>query len=318
VTVLAALSALGWMILKFGGRVANVFAARTMVIEFESERADGVADGSGITYRGIEAGHVTRVWLNPDRKRVHFAAAVNVDPPLPRNLRATIRTASLLGTGSTVSLEPDGEPSSENLREGDVIKAEFVGLGQILPSEFSELAGELGALGRQFRESNIVGHIDEQVQKAGQLIDSLNKIAGDESTRENIKMAIADMREVAGRAKNIAADLEKFAKDVQQVTVETNTTIGEARMQISRAGNNIDSLSRQMGDRLTQIARLLDQFQSIAQKIDQGQGSAGQIVNDPRLYESLVDTSRELNATIKDFKRLVEQWEQEGVSFKLK
>ena len=36
------------------------------------------------------------------------------------------------------------------------------------------------------------------------------------------------------------------------------------------------------------------------------------------LYESLLDTSRELNMTIKDFKRLVEQWEQEGVSFKLK
>ena len=73
-----------------------------------------------------------------------------------------------------------------------------------------------------------------------------------------------------------------------------------------------------MGDRLTQIAKLLDQFQSVAEKIDKGQGSAGALVNDPRLYESLLDTSRELNLTIKDFKRLVEQWEQEGVSLKVK
>ena len=42
------------------------------------------------------------------------------------------------------------------------------------------------------------------------------------------------------------------------------------------------------------------------------------LVNDPKLYQSLVDNSRELNATILDLKRLVEQWEQEGVSFKLK
>jgi DNA-binding Lrp family transcriptional regulator len=41
-------------------------------------------------------------------------------------------------------------------------------------------------------------------------------------------------------------------------------------------------------------------------------------VNDPRLYESLVETAKELNATVSDLRRLVNQWEQEGVSLKLK
>ena len=59
-------------------------------------------------------------------------------------------------------------------------------------------------------------------------------------------------------------------------------------------------------------------FAAVAAKIDAGQGTAGQLVNDPKLYQSLVDSARELNATITDFKRLVEQWEQEGVSLKLK
>ena len=49
-----------------------------------------------------------------------------------------------------------------------------------------------------------------------------------------------------------------------------------------------------------------------------GTSSIGLLVNDPKLYESLVDTSRELNATITDLKRLVEQWEQEGVALKLR
>jgi hypothetical protein len=41
-------------------------------------------------------------------------------------------------------------------------------------------------------------------------------------------------------------------------------------------------------------------------------------MNDPRLYQSLVDTSRELNATVTDLRLLIEQWEQEGVPLKLK
>jgi phospholipid/cholesterol/gamma-HCH transport system substrate-binding protein len=65
------------------------------------------------------------------------------------------------------------------------------------------------------------------------------------------------------------------------------------------------------------VSELLQQFQQIAQKINAGQGTAGQLVNDPQLYQSLVATTQELNATIADLKRLVEQWEQEGVSLKV-
>ena len=55
----------------------------------------------------------------------------------------------------------------------------------------------------------------------------------------------------------------------------------------------------------------------MANKIDKGEGSIGKFVNDPRLYEALTDTSAELNLTVRDLHRLVEQWEQEGVSLKL-
>ena len=58
-------------------------------------------------------------------------------------------------------------------------------------------------------------------------------------------------------------------------------------------------------------------FQSMADKMDKGEGTIGKFVNDPRLYESLSDTSAELNLTVKDLHRLVQQWEQEGVSLKL-
>ena len=34
-------------------------------------------------------------------------------------------------------------------------------------------------------------------------------------------------------------------------------------------------------------------MQSVAQKIDQGNGTAGKLVNDPKLYESLADTAAE-------------------------
>ena len=41
------------------------------------------------------------------------------------------------------------------------------------------------------------------------------------------------------------------------------------------------------------------------------------LLNDPALYENLLDVSKEMKLTISDLKRLVEQWEQEGVPFKI-
>jgi hypothetical protein len=63
---------------------------------------------------------------------------------------------------------------------------------------------------------------------------------------------------------------------------------------------------------------VLDGFQSITAKLDKGDGTAGQLVNDPKLYQALVDSAQQLNATVTDLRRLVNQWEQEGVSLRAK
>lgn len=318
-TVILALGILGWMILKFGGNIASFIGPETVTVRFVTDRADGVADGSPVTYRGVDSGHVTRVWIDEKTKqKIFFEAAINREPSLPNNVVGVIKTASLLGSGSAVALEVQGAPSPEPLVKDQLIQAHFVGLGEVLPTQFGELASELTATVHDLRQSNLIGDLDTQLKNAGKLIDSMQQIAGDPKTQADLKTSLANMREVTESAKGLAAKLDKFADDLQKTSAQANDTIADARTQINRAGNNVESLSRQMGDRLTQIAKLMDQFQSIADKVDKGHGSAGQLVNDPKLYESLVDTSRELNATIKDFKRLVEQWEQEGVTLKLK
>jgi phospholipid/cholesterol/gamma-HCH transport system substrate-binding protein len=319
ITVLAGLTFLAWMIIQFGGRVATPFAEDTIKVRFVSERADGVADGSPITFRGIDSGHVGRVWLAEDRKQVYFEGKVKRVPSIPGNVTARIRTSSLLGGGSVISLETTGEPDTGALKPNQLIEARFVGFNEMFPVEdFGDLARELKTTVAQFRESKLIEHFDQQVQNIGRVVDSIHTVISDPKTQEDLKATIADARALAGQARSLAAKLDAAADDLPKLTAQARETLDTAKVQIARVGDNVQSVSKQVGDRLTQIAVLLEQFQSIAGKIDSGQGSAGALVNDNRLYESLVDTSRELNATIKDLKRLVEQWEQEGASIKLR
>jgi hypothetical protein len=63
---------------------------------------------------------------------------------------------------------------------------------------------------------------------------------------------------------------------------------------------------------------LLASVQDITEKLNKGQGTAGQLLNDPRLYQALVDSAKQLSLTVGELRLLVEQWQQEGVGFKLK
>jgi metal-dependent amidase/aminoacylase/carboxypeptidase family protein len=80
----------------------------------------------------------------------------------------------------------------------------------------------------------------------------------------------------------------------------------EVRAEIRKVSDNLNQ-------RMQQVAESLQHVQSVAVKIDQGKGTAGQLVNDPKLYESLADTAAELNLMVKDMRRLIQQREQEGI-----
>ncbi len=323
-SVLFALVALGWMILKFGGKVATPFAPEQYRVSFVTDRADGLADGSPISYRGVDVGRVTRVQLSADQRQVQVTALLNKVPELPANVRGIIRQQSLLGTGAGISLELTSPTPEGTLAANAELVARFAGI-DLLPPEFSQLAGELRSIIEQVREAGLIDNVNKQVTAAGELMQSIQKLAAssqelidDPKLREDIRKSVAGLREATEAANRITSNLETFTQKMDKLTGETSEAIAQARGTIGKTESEILSLSRQMSGRLEQVATLLDQINSITSRIDKGQGTAGALINDPRLYESLVDTTRELNATIKDLKRLVQQWEQEGVQLKLR
>ena len=93
------------------------------------------------------------------------------------------------------------------------------------------------------------------------------------------------------------------------------TTINKTAEQTQQ---QINDISKSTKERLAEASVLLTQVNQITAKVNEGKGTAGQLVNDPKLYQGLVETTTQLNATVKDLQRLIQQWEQEGVTLKLK
>jgi ABC-type transporter Mla subunit MlaD len=246
---------------------------------------------------------------------VYIDAEVNTSPPLPANLEGQIRAQGLLSAGTMVSLEmPQSQTAAASVPQGQlqaraILPARFVGL-EVVPREYAELAEELRKTSREFRDSGLVGHLDEtvratklQIEKVGKVLDSVAELVEDKKIREDLRTSLANISRASETTTRISANLEKLS-------VEATGTV-------SKAQGHMDDLAKQLGARMEQLSKVLESFQSIAGKIDQGKGTAGLLVNDTRLYEGLVDTTRQLKLTIGDMRRLLEQWEQEGVTLRI-
>jgi ABC-type transporter Mla subunit MlaD len=263
---------------------------------------------------------VEQIARNADGKTVNIDGLVDRDPPLPANLQGSIVSTSALGGGNAISLSITGDQPQGVLAAGaPAIPTEYVGLElNLIPPSISQTAAQIGQVSdelsktlKQLRESGSIEDLDKtiktvavQAKKVGDVFDSLQSVLGDAKTQGDLHTIIQNLRTTTDK-------LNKLADSLQTASATATTTI-------KGAGQDIDAMSKQVGDRLTQISAVLASVQSIMEKVDKGQGTAGQLVNDPKLYQSLTDTARELDKTVADLQRLIEQWEEEGVDLHLK
>jgi phospholipid/cholesterol/gamma-HCH transport system substrate-binding protein len=321
-TMIVALTLLAIMVLVFGDAPIRLFRPAQAKILFDADSAEGITNGSPILYLGVNVGQVRGVDLTPDQPGVTIRGTLEKSKPIPANVEGVIRS-QLIGGNATLTLEPIGGVPQGRLADDAKVHAR-IGGSNLLPREFAALATQLTDLSWQllttvgdWNKSQIITKLASTVEttqktvaKIGETSEELRKLLADGQMRGDLKVTLANFKDVSENSKVIAKNLEKLSLDLQKTNASADATI-------VKAGTRIDDLSKQVGERLEQVAGVLDRFQSMANKMDKGEGSIGKFVNDPRLYEALTDTSAELNLTVRDLHRLVQQWEQEGVSLKL-
>jgi phospholipid/cholesterol/gamma-HCH transport system substrate-binding protein len=326
-TVLVAAVVFGWMLLRFGRKSVEVFSKPQMAIHLKADRADGLAEGSAISYLGVTVGRVTSLYLDtsPSHQGVTMEAMVDTVPGIPDNVVGHVRPQSYISSGATVSLETDGPPSMTMLKPDATVPTEYVG-NVLFPKEFLDAAHEAQQFIAEVSNSHLVEHLDvtvrtttDELTKAGVAIDSIQQVVGNPKLQSDLVDAVDSIRQSADSARRITANLDAFTgKQLPQLSDHLNQTLASADTTIKTTNDSVSQITRQVDDRMEQINKLLDQTTQIAAKVNAGQGTAGALVNDPKLYDNLVESTKQLDATITDLKRLIEQWEQEGVTLKVK
>jgi len=343
--VILGLAVLGWLVIKFGDLPTLVHRVDAHHITIYFPEAPGVQENTNVLFCGYPVGHVTSVkppelladLNNPEQSYYQVTVVVSIGKQhrIPKNTRAKIFRRGL-GT-SFLQFVLDGPPSSELLSDGDQLQGIVSEAGEFISEStqrrLDELIGSLTHLSDQLQgqlapltpaqvdqaEPNQVSpNITTAVMRLDQALKNVNIIIGDRENQQNIKQGLAGFSILIGEMRQGVKHLQDFSDQAAKLTEKTSKTI-----------ENIDGLTGQTQSFLTQItpkmqnvtdelARVLDHFNDLLRQMSSGQGTAGRILSDPKLYEELTNTTVNLNNAIGELRTLMAHWKEHGILYKEK
>jgi phospholipid/cholesterol/gamma-HCH transport system substrate-binding protein len=348
-TVLVALGMLAVMILLFTG-LPEMFE-RGWVLHVRFPQAYEARPGDWVHLAGLRVGRVTKIGFcqGDPAKGVEFELRIDRGVKVPGNVVARSYSRGVIG-GSYLSLDAGGPPRKdpatgkplaflpenwptplvgERQSEGLFPKELVDGLKGLakLGESLNDLIGTPpGAAattqGAATRPGTTMpatatsapapnGTLRDTFARLGKAVDSVDTVLGNQENQANIKKSLANLAVATAKAAETMTALKAFSDEV-----------GKAAGKFGTLADNTDRRIGELSQKLTtgaeKLSDLLGTLNQVATKMESGQGTAGQLLNDPKLYNNLLDASRQLTKLMEEFREALEQWKARGIPLKLK
>jgi phospholipid/cholesterol/gamma-HCH transport system substrate-binding protein len=263
--------------------------------------ATGIAKHSRVTIAGIPVGSVDDIRLENGAARIDVR--VNANVALHDSARLGVKSTSLLGENMVVLTEGVGEPDK---KDGD----------EILTMPEARSIDDL---------KETVGRIADLVEKVAQ---QLALTVGSEEGGRNMKATLENLAQ-ATEAINLTVRenravikdaLENFdrisqngAPEVQKILINVRTITDDIRALLAAQGGQGGKLGesgelRSTAERLNRASKslesALDHIDSVAGRIDRGEGTVGRLTKDETLINDVQGVAEGVNEYVDGIRRL--------------
>jgi phospholipid/cholesterol/gamma-HCH transport system substrate-binding protein len=234
------------------------------------DNASGIVPKTHVRTNGVSVGKVEDIELQASHTRINFSVENRVQIPI--GSKVEIRTRGFLG-----------ETFLEIIRAPDI--GEYIPSGQLIPLN-SDQVGISQLIG-------IVGGIAKDIKK---VTNTLAVVLGGEDGQssfanilENLESSTGNLREILNTNKegvqDIIENLRVFSTNVSSVMDEENS-------------KRLNDILSQFESTMADVKSSANNVKLVSAKIEEGQGTLGQLVNND-------ETIEELKAAIKDVRQVI-------------
>ena len=263
--------------LYFIGSQRNIFS-HTIKISSHFYNVNGLMAGNNVRYAGIDIGTVDKVRIENDSSvTVYMIIEKQNSIFIKKNSIAAVGTDGLMGN-KLVNINP-GSGMSMTVEDGDVI-------GSLKPVENEEMIRTLNQTNENL--AAITGDLRKFTAKLNK-DKGILKLIDDSTSTENIRQALASIREAAKNANQITAELNQLATGLNSGQGLAGTLLTDT-VSANKLRNTISNLEN-VSDSLNIISENLSKFST---SVNNEAGLVYAVTNDTAMTENAKESLKNL------------------------
>lgn len=258
----------------------------TLYAEFDD--AGGLVSGNPVRMKGVNVGTVDGVTLNPETQRVRVQISLQEGARIPKGSYAQVSGISALG-GVHISIEP-GPSDNPQLPSGATLEVPPEG------STLNQLTAQAPALAAK---------ADSVLAGANTTIGGMN--AQLLNTDSDLRQTLASLRRMSN---NLDEVTEAEKENIRRLIQNLEGISSDLKAFTDENGDSLDVAVRRLNQSLDRLNRSLASFENtsatldtLTTKMNNGEGTAGRLVNDPGLYIKLDSAAARANRILVDFEQ---------------
>jgi len=332
-TALVAIAGVAAMMLLFGEWAPAEEPRYEVTLELPT--AEGLTRGSTVTLAGVPIGDIKT--LEPAEFPARGAVLVlevESDVRIPRDCDVQISVGLLGDATLTLKTPKDFDPretpeepsyiqpgervakDATTLLEEltDIFEERLIGLDEAagalvrLSDTYTEVGGRLNELleprdPEEVDAGRVRPNVSSALARVSDAVASMEQWLGDESLRRDFSQTLSDLPPLIESASDAVADVQRAAESVRAQVDEVGGRFGELAANFSRAADDLSIILRDM--------------EVVTGRLVEGDGTAGQLLNNPDLYRSLTESAERLEKALREAQLFFEKVKAEGLPLNL-